>query len=321
MLPEAFVERLSRIIPAERQEEVFASFSFPQDVGVRVNTMRADGASVQEGLLERDFTIRPLPWFADAFVVPAAERARLLASDAFAAGQIYLQNPSSMVPPLVLAPEPGERVLDLAAAPGSKTLQMAAAMQGKGELAAVEVVKPRFFKLRANLDAQGAGFVRTFLKNGEAVWRNRPEYFDRVLLDAPCSTEGRFSTREPESFAYWSMRKVKEMAGKQQRLLYSAIQCARPGGVVVYSTCAFSPEENEAVIERVLSRFGDAVELEPAAIDGVVQAEGLHEWEGTPFSAPTSLTSRVLPNGTMEGFFVAKIRKKTSTLPAGFRQR
>jgi 16S rRNA C967 or C1407 C5-methylase (RsmB/RsmF family) len=168
--------------------------------------------------------------------------------------------------------------------------------------------------MRANLKAQGASSVRTFLKNGEHVWRNRPEYFDRVLLDAPCSTEGRFQVNDPETYAYWSPAKIKEMSRKQNRLLYSAIQCLRPGGVLVYSTCSFAPEENELILEKALSTFGDAIELEPidVTLDNV-QAP-LKSWKGKPIKAGLTPVRRILPTDVMEGFFVGRIRKNASTI-------
>jgi 16S rRNA (cytosine1407-C5)-methyltransferase len=109
-----------------------------------------------------------------------------------------------MLAPLALAPRPGETVLDLAAAPGGKTLQLAALMQNSGRLSAVEAVKGRFFRLRANLERGGVTNARTFLMDGRAVGRKCPEMFDRVLLDAPCSSEARFSRLDPRSWAHWS---------------------------------------------------------------------------------------------------------------------
>ena len=152
-----------------------------------------------------------------------------MASDAFSEHRIYVQNLASMIPPLVLDAQPGERILDLGAAPGSKTLQLACLMRNTGEIAAVEIVKRRFYKLRANLEAQGATNVRPFLRDGATVWRHRPEHFDRVLLDAPCSTEGRFRTDDPATYAYWSPRKIKEMARKQRRLLHAFSRAMRAG--------------------------------------------------------------------------------------------
>ena len=251
----------------------------------------------------------------DGYWVPAEERAALLASAAYAEEHVYVQNLASQIPPLVLDPQPGERVLDLCAAPGSKTRQIACLMRDEGEIAAVEAVRGRFFKLRANLDAQGTTIVRTFHRDGATVWHHRPEHFDRVLLDAPCSTEGRFRTDEPETFAYWSERKVKEMARKQKKLLFSAIQSLRPGGTLVYSTCTFAPEENEVALDRLLRTFDGKVEVVPVTLppSGRVQP-ALDAWKGKALDR-TREARRLLPTETMEAFFIAKLVKHASTLP------
>lgn len=315
VLPDAFLERLKRLLPPSTYDGVLRTFEQPRPTSFRINTLMAERAAVLEDLQALGLSLHPVSWFEDAFWVPAEERAELLQSTAYQENQIYIQNLSSMIPPIVLAPEPDERVLDLTAAPGSKTLQVACRMQGRGELAAVEVVRGRYYKLRDNLHAQGADFVRTFHKNGEYVWRNRPEYFDRVLLDAPCSSEGRFHVTEPNSFAYWKPRKVKEMAGKQQRLLYSAVQALRPGGTLVYSTCAFAPEENEGVLNRALKKFGDALTIEPLGLELPNMQPPVASWNKRSFPSTLQAARRILPTDTMQGFFVCKLHKHHNTLP------
>ncbi len=280
----------------------------------RVNTLLSSRAAAYEALEAAGIPFTPLGWYPDAGWVSHDLREQLLASPAYAEQKIYVQNQSSMVPPLVLDPQPGERVLDLAAAPGSKTLQLACLMAQEGEIAAVDAVKKRFYKLRDNLETQGASEVRTFLKDGRSVWKNRPEYFDRVLLDAPCSSEGRFHVSEPESFAYWSPRKVKEMAHKQKRLLYSAIQSVRPGGTVVYSTCSYGPEENEMIVDAQLRRFGDAIEVVPLGVELEEMIPPHTDWASRSFDDQLAHARRILPGYHTDGFFVCKLVKRESTL-------
>ena len=312
-LPDAFLERLRRIVPADRYEEVVRTFAEPAATGFRINTLRAASEEVIQEIEALGLRLHRVDWNADACWVTPDERPRLLASTAYAEQCIYVQNLASMIPPLVLEAQPGERILDLGAAPGSKTLQLACLMRNTGEIAAVELVKRRFYKLRANLEAQGATNVRLFLRDGATVWRHRPEHFDRVLLDAPCSTEGRFRTDDPATYAYWSPRKIKEMARKQRRLLFSAVHCLRVGGVLVYSTRTFAPEENEAALDKTLRRFGDALRLEPIDLDLENTQPPLTEWRGKAFKHDLSPARRLLPTPTMEGFFVAKIRKLKAT--------
>lgn len=313
-LPPDFLNRLRRIVSASAYDHVVSFFTRPSAVGFRVNTLRAGIAEVVESLGAEGLAPRPVPWWEAAFWVTHDDRDRLLSSSAYTDEKIYVQNLSSMIPPLVLDPQPGERVLDLTAAPGSKTLEIACLMRDDGEIAAVEAVRPRFYKLQDNLRRQGARNVRTFLQNGERVWRYRPEHFEKVLLDAPCSSEARFRTEDPDSFRYWSTRKVKEMNRKQRRLLYSAVQTLAPGGRLVYSTCAFSPEENEGAITHLLKQFDGALKIEPIDLDLPNRAEPLTEWEGRSFHPDVSRCLRILPNELMQAFFVCSIRKTASTL-------
>ncbi|HCR48251.1 MAG TPA: RsmB/NOP family class I SAM-dependent RNA methyltransferase [Rhodothermales bacterium] len=313
MLPRVFVERLTKIVPEHAWEAVLQSFSDPQVTAFRINTMRATPETVQATLVSAGISIRAVAWNPLAFWVLQEDRNRLMASDPYRKHWIYLQNLSSMVPVMLLNPQKEEQILDLAAAPGSKTLQMAALMQNSGSIAAVEVVRKRFFQLQANLKAQGATNVRTFLKDGTTIWRHRPNYFDRVLIDAPCSTEARFREDNPETYRYWSLRKVHEMAWKQNQLLQAAIRCARPGGEIVYSTCSFAPEENEAVIEAVLQQFGEAVCIEPLSVAFPNTQPALEQWEDNTFRTDIQYALRILPTPQMEGFFVAKLRKRMPT--------
>ncbi len=309
ILPEEFRRRLQTIVSVERFDGCWASFKRVPATVFRVNLLKTTVDAVCAELRAEGFALEPLAWKPDAFKIPDEERRALTESAAFAEGRTYVQNPSSMVPPLVLDPQPGEEVLDLAAAPGSKTLQMAAMMGNEGRIGAVEAVRSRFFKLRANLERGGAKNVQTYLKDGAKVWRSCSERFDRVLLDAPCSGEGLFQVGDAQSFAYWSAKKISEMARKQRRLLHSAIQCLRPGGVLVYSTCTFAPEENEAIVSRALEKFSGVLEVEEISLDMHGVEPGLVEWQGTVFNEALSRARRIIPDGVMQAFFVCKLRK------------
>ncbi len=309
-LPSAFVDRLGRIVGAERLPTVLSTFGPPVRVGFRFNPLIASPDETRAALIEAGISFEPVGWYTDAATVDANDRNALLATPEAESGAVYLQNLSSMVPPLVLDPRADERIFDQTAAPGSKTLQLAALMgepADEAELVAVEVVKPRFYKLKANLASGGARWVRTYLQDGMKVGRYRPEHFDAVLLDAPCSTEGRFRWDEPQTFAYWSERKIAEMARKQKRLLAAGLEALRPGGVLVYSTCSFAPEENEAVVAQALAQ-DDRLSLDPIAVDVPAFSPALSGWQGEAF-AHVANARRIVPDGTFEGFFVARIRK------------
>jgi 16S rRNA (cytosine1407-C5)-methyltransferase len=318
-LPDAFLARLARIVAPDDLPGVLATFDRPMATSFRVCTLRADEGAVLDRLREGGLPFEPVPGVPGAYSVEPDLRAALLASEPAAEGLVYVQNASSQVPVHVLGPQPGERVLDLCAAPGSKTGQIAAAMANGGEVVAVEKVRERFFKLRANVAAQGATNVRPRLGSGTAIAYGEPEAFDRVLLDAPCSTEGRFRTDVPATTAYWSPRKVKEMRAKQGRLLYAAVQALRPGGTLVYSTCTFAPEENEGALTKMLKTFGDRVQVVPVdgldggPADGPRVRPGMDEWDGRAFHPDVAHARRVLPDGRFEAFFVARVVKHETT--------
>jgi 16S rRNA (cytosine1407-C5)-methyltransferase len=303
-LPPKFLERLGLILPADRLESCLEAMDREPATAFRVNPLKATVLQALQALA--GFELTPLPWKADAFVVPDAQRRALTESAPCREGWIYLQNPASMVPPLVLDPQPGEWVLDLAAAPGSKPLQIAGMMGGEGRLSAVEAVRDRFFRLKANLEAHGADWVQLYLKDGTGVGRSCPEWFDRVLLDAPCSGEGRFNARYPETYAYWNEKKIREMSRKQQRLLSSAARALKPGGVLVYSTCALAPEENELVVARALE-WGLEIEK---VVPPCPALPGITRWRGEDLPPELARCLRIAPDGVMEGFFVCRLRKK-----------
>jgi 16S rRNA (cytosine1407-C5)-methyltransferase len=310
--PHAFLERLEAIVPEERLADVNAALRREHHTAFRINTLLAEPAPVLAQLERDGFELTALEWLPGAYAVVPEQRRALTESAAFQAGHLYIQNPASMLPPLLLMPSVEERVLDLAAAPGSKTLQLAAMMGNEGWISAVEVVRQRFFRLRANLERHGAKNVHTYNKDGSGVWRLVPEQFDKVLLDAPCSSEGQFNLQQPESYRYWSEKKIKEMVRKQKRLLYSAIQCLKPGGEMIYSTCTFAPEENEGVVNAMLRKFKDTVSVAPImmAIPGAMN--GLTQWRGKAFHSELAKAVRVLPDRYNEGFFVCRLRKAAS---------
>ncbi len=248
----------------------------------------------------------PVPGAPGLFM--SADREAVTHSAAAGDGCLYVQNPSSWLAACVVDPQPGDEVLDLAAAPGGKTIAMAAAMANEGRIAAVEPVPARFHRLRANLDRCGVTIAALYQKDGRGVGRLVPERFDRVLLDAPCSSEARMRWDEPASYRHWSLRKVRETSRKQKRLLRSAYAALKPGGVLVYCTCSFSPEENELVVQQLLAASDAA--LLPVLLDEAVPAmPALTTWQGKALSDELAHAVRVLPAAPWEGFFLARLTK------------
>lgn len=314
-LPLEFVGRLSRIVPAELLHGVIASFAGDKPTTFRVNSLCDSRDSILEELQRLGIPLTPIDWVINhagepiAYQTPCEHRQELTHSATIDAGKIYVQNLSSMLAPIVLNPQPGETVLDLAAAPGGKTTQIAQLMENQGVLSAVESVRNRMYKLKSNLQRCQVNIAKTYLTDGRSVGRKTPERFDRVLLDAPCSSEARFRLSKPDSWSNWSDRKIRESARKQFGLLKAAIHATRVGGRIVYCTCSFAPEENERIIHKALHKYENVIEVEPIELPVDNWTEGLTEFDSKSFNEQVSLCRRIIPNELMDAFFIASIRK------------
>ncbi|MDI3281377.1 MAG: RsmB/NOP family class I SAM-dependent RNA methyltransferase, partial [Bacillota bacterium] len=308
-LPSAFISRLQEVFPAPLVDQILDGLSRDRRPTLRINTLKADGRAVMRALAQAGIKFERVLWYPEALVIKEKKEKDLEALPLYQEGQIYLQSLSSMLPPLFLQPRPGEKVLDLAAAPGSKTTQLAALMKNRGFILANDSNPIRLERLRFNLRRQGVEIAQVRCGDGTTLGREYPAFFDKVLLDAPCSGEGLFLVGQPRTWRHWTVKLVARMAARQKKLLASGLRALRPGGTLVYSTCTLSPEENEEVVAWALTQFPGELEVlepplcPPGSLPGLT---ALPERE-----LPPSLcrTRRILPSSTMEGFFLAVLRR------------
>jgi len=274
---------------------------------IRINTLHCTPDQALELLEYQGFRLEPLPLLPGCYRL-THEPYPLGRSLSFFLGHIYVQEVASMLPPLALDPKPGERILDMAAAPGSKTTQMAVLMENQGAILANDVQMKRLRALSYNLDRLGVLNTVVIHLRGEQLGRRYFETFDKILLDPPCSALGTLH-KSPEVLRWWTPRRSQKLAATQRQLLISAVKALKPGGIVVYSTCTLTPEENEGIISSVLENY--PVRLEPLHFPGLKVRPGLTEFRGQSFGAELQKAVRLYPfdNGT-EGFFIAKLRKK-----------
>lgn len=314
-LPPLFLERFQQLFPPGLYQGSRSTLFIKRPVTFRINPLKGSVSEVLSDLKQFGVSIRPVSWYEGAFITEIKDAQNLTSLSLFKEGRIYIQNLSSMIPPLVMDLKNGQKVLDLTAAPGSKTSEIAALLNNTGEIVANDKSHERLYKLRSVLSQQGVTNVTVSQKPGEILWKWHPEYFDSVLVDVPCSMEGRISTEDPESYKDWSLKKIKVLAQLQKKLLRSALSSAKIGGIVVYSTCTFSPEENEGVIDWLLQKEEGAVEVEKIALKGIEFLPGLTSWSGKKFDNSLENTRRIIPTTAMEGFYIAKLRKVKSTVP------
>lgn len=304
-LPPLFLQRMAGLLGGEFAA-FLASYDAPPAIGLRVNTLKI---TVEEFRTRAPFALTAVPWCETGFTVPAgAEPGK---HPWHAAGLYYLQEPSAMAAAELLDPQPGERVLDLAAAPGGKATHIAALMQGRGLLIANELHLQRAWILAENLERWGATNVAITSETPERLAEQFAGFFDRVLLDAPCSGEGMFRKSEAAR-QEWSPALVQGCAGRQSLILEQAARLVRPGGRLVYATCTFAPEEDEGVIARFLDAQRDFELLAPPPRPGF--APGRPDWIGRAAAAgPADLAAavRLWPHtGPGDGHFIAVLQRR-----------
>ena len=277
---------------------------------VWVNPLKTNPEAVAKILQSRNLQFEPLKWYENAFRVHHWQKPG--STLAFAVGWYNLQEEIALSAVKTLDPQPGEKVLDLCAAPGGKTVQIATQLQGSGMVIANEMQVSRLSPLRSLLDRMGLSNVIMTNYDGRCI-PLKNHSFDRVLVDAPCSGEG---TLRKSKINQHNPRYTRQIATTQQQLLHRALQLVKPGGIIVYSTCTFAPEENEAVIDAVL---GDRGWLESATIPELTAMVGLRHWEGQTFRDDLRHAQRYFPHfNNTGGFFVARIRRSEKELQDSF---
>ena len=253
MLPEAFLLRMEKQLGIE-YNDFLKSLERPRAVALRFNPLKGSAPAMP-------FVKEPVPWEPQGFYYDPEARPGLHVYHE--AGVYYLQEASAMAPVALLDPQPGERVCDLCAAPGGKTTQIAGRMLGAGFLLCNEINPKRAKLLSRNIERMAVANTLVTNEHPANLAKKYPGFFDRVLVDAPCSGEGMFR-KEEAAITDWSQETVEMCARRQAEILHSAAQLVRPGGRLVYSTCTFAPEEDE---EAVAAFLAEHPEFEPETLE------------------------------------------------------
>lgn len=284
MLPEAFLQRMEAQLESE-YPAFLESLERPRAVALRFNPLKGERPVLP-------FVGAPVPWEPEGFYYDPQTRPGLHVYHE--AGVYYLQEASAMAPVALLDPKPGERICDLCAAPGGKTTQIAGRMLGQGFLLCNEINPKRAKILSRNIERMGVANALVTNEHPETLASRFPGFFDRVLVDAPCSGEGMFR-KEEAAVTDWSQETVQMCARRQREILDSAARLVRPGGRLVYSTCTFAPEEDEETV-------GAFLESHPEFAPEPVEAP----W----FVSGENASYRMWPHKLLgEGHFAAVLRK------------
>ena len=292
-LPTDFINKMKSLL-GEEFDDFINSYDDPRTFGLRVNTLKI---SVDDFLNLAPFDLNKIPWASDGFYYcPDCEPGKHPYHEA---GLYYIQEPSAMIPAILLSPKPGDRILDLCAAPGGKSTQIASAMKGSGLLVANEIHPARAKILSQNIERMGIKNCVVLNEDPARLETYFSEFFHKILVDAPCSGLG-IIRRKPDIKWSKSPKDITALKAEQQEILEVCSRYVKPGGILVYSTCSIEPEENQGIVDSFLRKNTDF------SYDDI----RLYLPKSLNFDDPAGFI-QLYPNihGT-DGFFVARLKRK-----------
>ena len=267
-LPQDFKERIRHQL-GNAYMDFLACYEKERVYGLRYNPLKIEKEALRL-LLARHIPLEQVPWAAEGFYYPAdTQPGRLPLHEA---GAFYIQEPSAMAVVELLDPKPGEVILDLCAAPGGKSTQIAGRMQVQGLLISNEIIPQRAKTLSRNIERMGVRNAVVLNESPKWLAERFLLYFDRILVDAPCSGEGMFR-KDPDARGEWNLQQVQACAKRQREILSQAAVMLKPGGILVYSTCTFAPQENEQMAEWFVQEYPQfslmkSIQLWPHLVQG-----------------------------------------------------
>lgn len=299
-LPDEFKIKMKKLL-LDEYDEFIAAYERDNRQSLRVNLLKG---GIEEFLEKTSFHLTQVPWIEEGFYYTAEDAPGK--HPYHSAGVYYIQEPSAMTVVSLLGIEPGDRVLDLCAAPGGKSTFAASCLQGEGVLVSNEIVQKRSRILLHNIERMGVKNALITNEDSFKLAEYFPEFFNKIVVDAPCSGEGMFR-KDPDCCDEWSPKSVERCSERQEEILENAYRMLLPGGKLVYSTCTFSPEENEMAIDRFMAKHVDMKILRPTFYAGF--SEGHPEWSGSGREELRD-TVRLWPHRMEgEGHYIALLQK------------
>ena len=305
VLPGNFTERMKNMLGGEYDAFVCALETEPIRSGFRVNILKENA---KNAVLSEFGELESVPWCETGYF---ADKSEISGNHPYhTAGLIYFQEPSAMSVVEGLPIDEGDYVLDLCAAPGGKSTQTAAKLNGTGLLVSNEIVRKRAEILSGNIERMGIKNAVVTNESPEKLAKKYPSFFDKIIIDAPCSGEGMFR-KEPQAVTEWSIEHTKSCAARQKNIIDSAVKMLRGGGYIIYSTCTFAPEENEQVVSYILDNYNfELCEIPKLSM----LSDGVPAWSDG--NEELTKTKRIFPHREKgEGHFIALLRNLDDTPP------
>jgi len=302
---EKFIERYEKLTDFSLFKKYSLSFLRRS---IRVNTLKISINDLKKRL-EQTWNLDQIPWCKEGFYIEHIKKERRDIGNLIEhpLGYFYTQEAASMIPPLVLEPKEDDIVLDIAASPGSKTTQIASMMNNKGILVANDYTVQRMKPLSINI--QRCGITNCIITLMQGQWFSKSNIeFDKILVDAPCSGTGTIR-KSLKTLRIWNPNMVKRLSITQKQLIETAFNILKQDGTLVYSTCSLEPEENEAVIDFLLSKYENA-KLKEIKLSNIKRSIPILNFENNKYDENIKKCLRIWPqDNDTEGFFIAKIKK------------
>ena len=299
-LPIEYINNLNRDFGERIADKILEGYINLRKSSFRVNTLKSTVEEIDNLLNGLNISFEKVDWYDKAYIIDKRFEKALRETDEYKNGKIYFQSLSSMMPVVILNPQEDDVILDVASAPGSKTTQIAAETNNKAKIIANEKDTIRIEKLKYNSELQNANIEEIINYNGIELGNLYESNFNKILLDTPCSGEGRFLINEPETYKSWSNTMVSNLNTLQKELIKSAAKALGPDGLLCYSTCTLNKKEDEEIAEYAIRELG----LEEVKID-IDENNKNNKLK----LIKSNIGIKVMPNEYYEGFYIVKLRK------------
>lgn len=311
-----FLSRMASIMKLSLGETKHLFYQRARTV-IRLNSLKGDTKKTLRVMTQtKGWEVQEVKGFKNTYFVNNRDKKEVSQTDEYRDGKFYIQDLASILAVYILDPQENERILDMCAAPGSKTTLISDLTNNNVDIVANDIDIPRIGKLNNVLHQFGSKNVKVTNIDGKIFGKMYPDHFDRVLLDAPCSGEGRIYLAGPKPLRLWSIKRVNVLTNVQKDLIESGFKTLKKGGTLIYSTCTLEPDENEGIVTFLLNKYENAKIEDITFVDGLeplinsnIKA-GITKWSGNIYHHDLKKSLRTIPSPEMMGFYIVKITKQ-----------